>query len=106
MTAFYNTIKKYAQISLLTAVASLHIFIINKHQGLFAETPPVEEVFDIKFSSGQLSVKLKNSPLEKVLKEIMEQSGARIWLNDAIDTTVTTEFQNVPVREGVRRILK
>ncbi|MEK7805936.1 MAG: HEAT repeat domain-containing protein, partial [Planctomycetota bacterium] len=50
--------------------------------------------------------KLKNSPLEKVLKEIMEQSGARIWLNDAIDTTVTMEFQNVPVREGVRRILK
>ena len=106
MTTFYNTIKKSAQISLLTAVASLHIFIINKHQGLFADTPPVEEVFDIKFSSGQLSVKLKNSPLEKVLKEIMEQSGARIWLNDAIDTTVTTEFQNVPVREGVRRILK
>jgi len=106
MTAFYNTIKKYAQISLLTAVASLHIFIINTHQGLFADTPPGEEVFDIKFSSGQLSVKLKNSPLEKVLKEIMEQSGARIWLNDAIDTTVTTEFQNVPVREGVRRILK
>jgi len=106
MTTFYNTIKKSAQISLLTAVASLHIFIINKHQGLFADTPPGEEIFDIKFNNGQLSAKLKNSPLEKVLKEIMEQSGARIWLNDAIDATVTMEFQNVPVREGVRRILK
>src|SRR3989304_7617028 len=106
MTAFYSKPKRYAQIALFPIVVSLCIFTINKHQGLFADTPPVEEVFDIKFSSGQLSVKLKNSPLEKVLKEIMEQSGARIWLNDAIDTTVTTEFQNVPVREGVRRILK
>ena len=44
--------------------------------------------------------------MEKVLKEIMEQSGARIWLNDAIDATVTIEFQNVSIREGVRRILK
>ena len=99
-------IKKYIQISLLTAIASLHMSAINKHQGLFADTPPTEEVFDIKFDNGQLSVKLKNSPLEKVLKEIMSQSGARIWLNDAIDTTVTVEFQNVSVREGVRRILK
>ena len=91
---------------MLTAVASLPISAINKHQGPFADTPSGEEVFDIKFNDGQLSAKLKNSPLEKVLKEIMSQSGARIWLNDAIDTTVTIEFQNVSVREGVRRILK
>src|SRR3990167_6894223 len=106
MTAFYSKPKRYAQIALFTIIVSLYIFTINKQQGLFADTPSGEETFEIKFSSGQLSVKLKNSPLEKVLKEIMEQSGARIWLNDAIDTTVTTEFQNVPVREGVRRILK
>lgn len=106
MTAFNNTIKKYAQIGLLTAVASLPISAINKHQGPFADTPSGEEVFDIKFNDGQLSAKLKNSPLEKVLKEIMSQSGARIWLNDSIDTTVTIEFQNVSAREGVRRILK
>ena len=106
MTAFYNTIKKYVQIGLLTIIVSLYISTINKQQGLFADTPPGEETFEIKFSNGQLSAKLKNSPLEKVLKEIMEQSGARIWLNDAIDATVTMEFQNVPIREGVRRILK
>ena len=79
---------------------------MNKHQGPFADTPSGEEVFDIKFNDGQLSAKLKNSPLEKVLKEIMSQSGARIWLNDSIATTVTIEFQNVSLREGVRRILK
>ncbi|MBM4055405.1 MAG: hypothetical protein FJ264_12220 [Planctomycetes bacterium] len=64
------------------------------------------EVFDIKFSNGKLSVKLENSPLEKVLKEIMSQSGARIWLTDSIDTKVTIEYHNVPIREGICRILK
>jgi len=106
MTAFYSKPKKYAQIALFTIIVSLYIFTINKQQGLFADTPSGEEIFEIKFSNGQLSAKLKNAPLEKVLKEIMEQSGARIWLNDAIDATVTLEFQNVSVREGVRRILK
>jgi len=106
MTAFYSKPKKYAQIALFTIIVSLYIFTINKQQGLFADAPSGEEVFDIKFNNGQLSAKLKNSPLEKVLKEIMEQSGARIWLNDVIDATVTLEFQNVSVREGVRRILK
>lgn len=102
----FEDLKRYVQIGLLTIIVSLYISTINKHQGLFANTPSGEEVFDIKFNNGQLSAKLKNSPLEKVLKEIMSQSGARIWLNDAIDVTVTIEFQNVSVREGVRRILK
>jgi len=106
MTAFYHTIKKCILMSLLTGVASLSITVFNKHQGICADAPPAEEVFDIKFDDGKLSAKLKNSPLEKVLKEIMSQSGARIWLNDSIDMAVTIEFQNIPVREGVRRILK
>lgn len=106
MTAFYRILNRYIQIGLFTIIVSLNISTINEQQGLFADTPPSEETFEIKFSNGQLSAKLKNSPLEKVLKEIMDQSGARIWLNDAIDATVTMEFQNVPIREGVRRILK
>src|SRR3989304_2354466 len=106
MTAFYRILKRYVPIGLLTIIVSLYISTINKQQGLFADTPSGEEIFDIKFSNGQLSAKLKNSPLEKVLKEIMSQSGARIWLNDSIDMAVTIEFQNVSIREGVRRILK
>ena len=106
MIVFYNAIKRCAQIALFTIIVSLCIFTINKHQRLFADTPSGEELFDIKFNNGQLSAKLRNAPLEKVLKEIMSQSGARIWLNDSIDTTVTIELQNVSVREGVRRILK
>ena len=36
----------------------------------------------------------------------MAQSGARIWLSDSIDTAVTIEFHDVPIRDGVHKILK
>ncbi len=92
--------------NLFAAIVYLSVFDISTDQILWANPPTGEESTDIKFSNGELSAKLKNSPLEKVLKEIMSQSGARIWLNDAIDGTVTIEFQSLPIREGVRRILK
>ncbi|MCF6153711.1 MAG: HEAT repeat domain-containing protein [Candidatus Brocadia sp.] len=106
MFPFNNTIYKYTRIGILTIMASLLFFTVNIRHALWADVPTGEEIHDIKFSNGQLSVKIKNSPLEKVLKEIMSQSGARIWLNDSIDGTVTVEFQNIPIGEGVRRILK
>jgi len=65
-----------------------------------------QEIFDITFNAGQLSVNLKDAPLEKVLEEIMSQSGAKIWLTDSIDTKVTIEYNNVPIGEGIRRILR
>ena len=85
MTDFFITMKMYVRIGLLTAIASLSICLLNEYKVIRAD----EEVFDIKFNNGQLSVKLKDAPLEKVLKEIMSQSGARIWLNDSIDMNVT-----------------
>jgi len=84
----------------------LQNFALNECRLIRADTPKGEEIFEVKFENGQLSVKLKNSPLEKVLKEIMSQSGAKIWLNDSIDTTITIEFQNLPIEEGVRKIIK
>lgn len=97
---------KYTRIGLLTGMVSSLVFTANIRHALWANVSTGGEVLDIKFSNGQLSVKIKNSPLEKVLKEIMSQSGARIWLNDSIDGIVTVEFQNIPIGEGVRRILK
>lgn len=97
---------KYIKIVLFTITAFLILTTAQKHRAFCENIPPGEEIFDIKFDNGRLSATLKNSPLEKVLKEIMLQSGARIWLNDSVDMSVTVEFQNLPVREGVRRILK
>lgn len=106
MTAFFNIINQYAPVGLLTVIVCLPVSTATRNQVLWAEPPQGEEGLDIKFNNGQLSAKLKNSPLEKVLKEVMSQSGAKIWLNDSIDGTVTIEFQNIPIGEGVRRMLK
>lgn len=102
MTGFFSAIRKCSWISLCVTIISVHISAFNGHKALYAD----EELLDIKFNSGQLSVKLKNAPLEKVLREIMSQSGAKIWLNDTIDVDVTLEFQNVNIEAGVRKILK
>lgn len=106
MIAFCTTTKKYAWAGLLAAIVLSAFYPPDTYRALLAETPAAEEGFSVEFQNGQLSVGLKNAPLEKVLKEIMSQSGARIWLNDSIDDKVTVEFQNVPIGEGVRRILK
>ncbi|MEP9410124.1 MAG: HEAT repeat domain-containing protein [Candidatus Brocadia sp.] len=103
---FSCTIYKHTRIGLLAGIVSLLIFTAGMMHVLQAGIPSGEEVLDIKFSNGQLSARIKNSPLEKVLKEIMSQSGARIWLSDSMDGIVTVEFQNIPIGEGVRRILK
>lgn len=103
---FSCTIYKHTRIGLLAGIVSLLVFTAGMMHVLQASIPSGEEVLDIKFSNGQLSARIKNSPLEKVLKEIMSQSGARIWLSDSMEGTVTVEFQNIPIGEGVRRILK
>jgi HEAT repeat protein len=107
MFAFYRKVKKYLRMCLYTACVSF--FVFNTHQVLWAKHPVRtfrEEVFYVKFNKGLLSVKLKNSPMKKALEEILKQSRSRMWMNDTIDDVVTIEFQDVPVREGVRRILK
>lgn len=106
MSAFFNIINRYAPVGLLTVIVCLPVSAAIRNRVLWADPPPGEEGLDIKFNNGKLSAKLKNSPLEKVLKEVMSLSGAKIWLNDSIDGTVTIEFQNIPIGEGVRRMLK
>lgn len=94
----------FSRIAMYAAIAVFFLLSIPPLIGI--GTNADAEVFDIKFTNGKLSVKLDDTPLEKVLKEIMTQSGARIWLTDSIDTKVTMEYQDVPIREGIRRILK
>ncbi|MBE7445330.1 MAG: HEAT repeat domain-containing protein [Planctomycetia bacterium] len=106
MTAFFNRMNPCVPIGLFIAIVCFPVFATSRDEVLWADQLPGEEGLDIKFNNGKLSAKLKNSPLEKVLKEVMSQSGAKIWLNDSIDGTVTIEFKNIPIGEGVRRMLK
>ncbi|MCF6147837.1 MAG: HEAT repeat domain-containing protein [Candidatus Kuenenia sp.] len=100
----FHIILHSLRIATYTTIAVFSLLLFH-HPISFASNTGAE-VFDIKFAQGKLSVKLENSPLEKVLKEIMAQSGARIWLTDSIDTQVTIEYHDIPIREGIHRILK
>lgn len=100
MITFRNKYRKYLVIGTLTALVSLP-------QAIPAGTSAWAGDFDIKFHNGQLSAKLKNSSLKEVLAEVMQQSKAKIWINDSIDNTVVTaEFHDLPIREGISKILK
>ncbi|MGQ3684331.1 MAG: HEAT repeat domain-containing protein [Candidatus Loosdrechtia sp.] len=104
---FLHTIKKYISAGQVLAVIISFISLNYGNQRLWGEIPENKKVSNIKWENGQLSVRLVNSPVKEVLKEIMERCKARIWINDSIDDMlVTAEFQNVPVREAVRIILK
>ena len=101
------TMKQHSRVLVFTVITTFFTFSPDSHyQTLCATTKHGETNPDIKFDHGRLSVKLKNAPLDKVLKEIMAQSGARIWLSDSIDTAVTIEFRELPIRDGVHKILK
>lgn len=101
------TMKQYPRTLIFTIITTFFACFSGSHyRTICATTKHGEANPDIKFDRGLLSVKLKNAPLDKVLKEIMSQSGARIWLSDAIDTAVTIEFQEIPIRDGVHKILK
>lgn len=99
--------KQYPRILIFTITATCFAFFWGNHaQTLCANSKHGEANPDIRFDNGRLSVKLKNAPLDKVLKEIMAQSGARIWLSDSIDVPITIEFNDIPIRDGVHKILK
>ncbi|TLD40882.1 MAG: HEAT repeat protein [Candidatus Jettenia ecosi] len=106
MITFYHRIEKAAFVGILTALVFLLVSPGNTYQLLRAEMPADEETFGIRFSDGRLSAKLKNSPLKEVLKEIMSQSKSKIWVNELSDEAVTIEFQDMPIREGIHKILK
>lgn len=106
MITFYRRVKKYVYLGLFATLVSLPISLINTDQILRAEILAGEETSGIRFSDGRLSAKLKNSPLKEVLKEIMSQSKSKIWLGDLSDEAITIEFQDIPIREGIHKILK
>lgn len=107
ITTFSPTMKHYLRIVVYAFIATFFALSPGSHSQTFCATTKYDEANpDIKFDRGRLSVKLKNAPLDRVLKEIMAHSGARIWLSDSIDTAVTIEFHDLPIRDGVHKILK
>jgi hypothetical protein len=53
-----------------------------------------------------LTVRVKNAPLEGVLKEIAGQALIKITFNGAPDETVSANFSNMPLDRGLKRLIR
>lgn len=73
----------------------------------FAQSPASREnngLIKIKAENGLLSVKLENAQLTLVLQEIARQTGVQFVGWENAKGTVTQQFDNVPLDEGLKKI--
>ena len=68
------------------------------------QSVPVHLAVDI--SAGRISVKMDNVPLAKLLAVVAERTGARVVVNGTADENFSVEFHDLPLEEGLRRIVR
>jgi len=59
----------------------------------------------IRITDGHLTADIIGSSLQKALEAIAQKSGIRIFLDGPTAEKVTIKFQNLPLDEGLRRLL-
>jgi hypothetical protein len=60
----------------------------------------------VQFADNHLTVKVKDISLVWLLQEIARQSGLTLEYNGSLDERVTIRFHNLPIDDGLRRILR
>jgi hypothetical protein len=74
------------------------------------ENQSAEEVIEgmVKFSGGLMSVQARDSRPEELMKEVGEKCSIKIVLYGEVftDAPVNIQFHQVPVRQGIERILR
>jgi hypothetical protein len=87
-------------------MAILLLFLLgcesSKKDGVSSKAP-----FVLSFKDNYLSVKVEKIPLGKVLEELGRKANLQIFMDAVIaKETVTIEFKNLLLEEGIRRILQ
>ncbi|MFQ5580679.1 MAG: HEAT repeat domain-containing protein [Nitrospiria bacterium] len=78
--------------------------VVN-HASATAPSSALKGSLAIGISNGLLTAEVRESSLREVLETIVRMSGITIFLDSEIDGTVTFGFHNLPLDEGLRRIL-
>ena len=86
-------------INWLSFVVAIALSFFNG--SLFAET----DNYKINWNQSQLSISADNAPLAKILTEIMAQTGLEIRGLPSIQDTVSLDFSNLSLREGLQKVL-
>jgi hypothetical protein len=92
----------------------LIIFVLMADQAFTAEqTVPTaqrarggNQAMLIHFDRGRLTVKLREAPIKTVLEEIGRRAGIEIAFPGSLTENISMEFDNLPLEEGLRRLLK
>ena len=100
--------------SLMAVVTALTLLIIAEAPASWSESEPkhinnqpnLQRNMKIVFEEGVLSVSLKEADLEEALKEISRQAEVKIEFTPPLKERVTVEFVDLPLKQGLRRLLK
>ena len=60
---------------------------------------------EIKVRDGMLSVNVENALLAEILIQIAKETGFKLVLYGGLESTTTRTFTDVPINEGIRRLV-
>ena len=79
------------------AIACVLLLFVS---GTFAQAPLV-----VEWNAGRLSVSADHTPLAQVLREVASRTGIEVHGLDRLRERVSVRFANLPLREGLDKIL-
>ncbi|NIN01195.1 MAG: hypothetical protein GTO24_24815, partial [candidate division Zixibacteria bacterium] len=60
----------------------------------------------IEYNRGLLTLSVENVNLKHVLTAMAEEAGVTVWYPKNLEKPITIEFNDLPLRQGLRRILR
>ena len=73
---------------------------------LSSESAAIKSAPVIKYANDLLTVKVQDISLTELLKEIVRQSGLSVEMYASFHDKITIQFDKLPLKEGMRRILR
>ncbi len=68
--------------------------------------PPHESFSGVEFERGLLNVSVENQKFERVMDEVAQKTGIQIVIKETIDEDLTIDFDDLPLEEGLKRLLR
>lgn len=90
----------------ITPILTLCCALVFFSLGSFSWAASVKGEIDLKFKGERMSVELQEVSLSAILKELEREKG--IWFKgdeSLLEETVSTRFEDLPLQEGLSRIL-
>ena len=84
----------------------LYFSIVFSSTLCFSPSQALDQVLDVAYSQGFLSVSAENADLQKVLAIVAEKTGVLVNVPKDLGKSITIQFDRVPLEEGLHRILR